>query len=141
MPAQDRVRGDDQTQSSTACFGCQTEQQRDDRAIGPVRARTSSTRSKLALQDGQLVAKQQYLDGLVIVAASPPQSKRGNEPQATLKVVGQALTSTRRNSSPQKGCRCTELFLVSMLSRRWGVYPAREANTMGRVVWAEVAAV
>jgi hypothetical protein len=56
VPAQDRVRGDDQTQSSAARFGYHTEQHRDDRAIGPVRPRTFPYRGELALQDGQLVA-------------------------------------------------------------------------------------
>jgi hypothetical protein len=78
MPAQDRVRGHEQTQSSAARFGHQTEQQRDDRAIGPVRSRMFPGRSELALQDGELLTQQQDLDGLVALVMSA-QSKRGDD--------------------------------------------------------------
>ncbi len=51
VPAQDRVRGNEQTQSSAARFGYRTEQQRDDRAVSPVRSRTLSCRGELTLRD------------------------------------------------------------------------------------------
>ncbi|MEY9894254.1 hypothetical protein ABIA31_007940 [Catenulispora sp. MAP5-51] len=65
-------------QSSTARFGYQTEQQRGDRAIGPVRPRPPPSRSELAPQDGELLAQQQDLDGLAVLVASAP-SKRDNK--------------------------------------------------------------
>jgi hypothetical protein len=61
MPAQDRVRCDQQPQPPAACFRYQAEQGREQCPVGPVQARTARL---TPLQDRELVAQDQDLDGL-----------------------------------------------------------------------------
>jgi hypothetical protein len=60
MPAEDRVRGDQQVQLMVAGFRYQAEQGRQERPVRPFRFRAA----RLPLQDGELVAQDQDLCGL-----------------------------------------------------------------------------
>jgi hypothetical protein len=70
VPAQDGVRGEDQAHLHAADFGDEPVEQRDHRAVGPVQLRALPGRRELALQDGELMAQQQDLAGLTVVAAT-----------------------------------------------------------------------
>jgi len=61
MPAQDRVRCDQQPQSLPARFLYHAEQRREESAVRPVQLRALRL---LPLQDGELVAQDQDLGGL-----------------------------------------------------------------------------
>jgi hypothetical protein len=71
MPAQDRVRGDQQAQPLAARFGYHGEQSREQCPVCPVQVRAVRLPS---LQDGELVAQEQDLGGLpCFLAAGQPQ--------------------------------------------------------------------
>ena len=61
MPAEDRVRGDQQMQLMVAGFRYQAEQGRQERPVRPFQFRAAWL---LPLQDGELVAQDQVLCGL-----------------------------------------------------------------------------
>ena len=61
MPAQDRVRGDQQPHPVAACPGYQAEQGREQRPVCPVQVRSAWLAS---LQHGELMAQDQDLGGL-----------------------------------------------------------------------------
>ena len=61
MPAEDRVRGDQQMQLMVAGFRYQAEQGRQERPVRPFQFRAARL---LPLQDGELVAQDQVLCGL-----------------------------------------------------------------------------
>ena len=61
MPAQDRIRGDQQPQSLAARFLYRAEQGREQGSVRPVQVRPARP---MALQDGELVAQDQDLGGV-----------------------------------------------------------------------------
>jgi hypothetical protein len=86
MPAQDRVRGNQQSQAAAPRFGYHGEQGREHGAVCPVQPRTTWPPP---LQDGELMAQDQDLRGLprILTPGQPqPRSDMGDleeyEPQA-----------------------------------------------------------
>jgi len=86
MPAQDRVRGNQQPQAAEACFRHHAEQGREQGAVRPVQLRAARLPP---LQDGELVAQDQDLRSLPRLVTPGQLKPRGDsrdqekhEPQA-----------------------------------------------------------
>jgi len=86
MPAQDRVRGNQQPQAAVACFRHHAQQGREQGAVRPVQLRAARLPP---LQDGELVAQDQDLRSLPRLVTPGQLKPRGDsrdqekhEPQA-----------------------------------------------------------
>ena len=86
MPAQDRIRGDQQAQPLAPRFRYHTKQGREQGPVCPVQVRAAPLPS---LQDGVLVAQDQDLGGLLRLLAlgqphprNHPRDQEEHEPQA-----------------------------------------------------------